>query len=130
MFPENKEASLIIKLNRLTSLKTIEWRAEDVPHYIVSGTENIVPIFMSTEYKGQTFGLYQCRYPWFDGDRDRFFWSEKIVLCILNRAAGIVVWENSEDSSVLNDLFSTARHQVANIDGILDDLLSDDDDFI
>lgn len=126
MIPDDKITALIVKLNKLTSLGQLDWYVEDAPRSILRGTDDFVPLYMAASYKGQRFGLYQHRYQSYDGDRDRFYWSERVMLVILD-PEDRVLWESPHASSALYDLFETARKKVANIDGILDDLLSDDD---
>lgn len=127
MTPEDKVTSLIVKLNRLTSLGQLTWEVEDAPRTILRGTDDHIPLFMATTYKGQRFGLYQHRYQSYDGDHDRFYWSERLVLAILD-PEDRMLWETPGQSSALFDLFETARKKVSNIDGLLDDLLADDDE--
>lgn len=126
MIPDDKITALIVKLNKLTSLEQLAWHVEDAPRSILRGTDDFVPLYMTAQYKGQRFGLYQHRYQSYDGDHDRFYWSERVVLVILDREDR-VLWESPRSSSALYDLFETVRKKVSDIDGILDDLLSDDE---
>ena len=98
-------------------------RAEP-PRTVAGGTDDFIPFFISARYKNQEFALYQQRYQSYDGDRDRFYWSERIAFAILDHE-GRVLWEMPRYSSALVDLFETARRKVANVEGIIDDLLSD-----
>lgn len=126
MIPDDKITALFVKLNKLTSLGQLKWHVEDAPRSILRGTDDFVPLYMAARYKEQHFGLYQHRYQLYDGDRDRFYWSEKVVLVILD-LEDRVLWESPHASSALYDLFETVRKKVSNIDGIVDDLLSDDE---
>lgn len=127
MIPEDKVTSLIVKLNKLTSLGQIQWEIMDVPRSILRGTDDHIPMFMVTNYKGQQFALYQHRYQSYDGERDRFFWNETLVLAILDPEDRLL-WETHGYSAALLDLFETVRKKVANIEELLDDLLADDDE--
>ena len=122
---EDKITALLVKLNRLTSLDNLQWNLEEAPRPLSRGTDDYIPFFMATQYKGQRFGLYQQRYQSYDGDRDRFYWNERLVLAILD-FDGRALWETQRQYSALNDLFETARRKVANVDGIIDNLLEDD----
>jgi len=124
---EDKITALLVKLNRLTSLDKLRWNIEEAPRPLSRGTDDYIPIFMAARYKDQRFGLYQQRYQSYDGDRDRFFWNERLVLAIVD-FEGRPLWETSRHYSALNDLFETARRKMANIDGMLDNLLEDDGD--
>lgn len=122
---DDKVTALLVKLNRLTSLDQLVWQAEEAPRPLSRGTDDYIPFFLEAHYKGKRFGLYQQRYQSYDGERDRFYWNEKLVLAILD-SEGRVIWETSHQYSALHDLFETARRKVANVDEIIDDLLSDD----
>lgn len=124
---DEKITALLVKLNRLTSLDKIQWKIEEPPRQILRGTDDYIPIFLQAVYKNQIFALYQQRFESYDGERDRFYWNESEVLAILD-VDGRVLWQTTQQSSALLDLFETARRKVANIDGMLDDLLSEDDD--
>lgn len=129
MNSEERITTLIIKLNKLTSLGQIEWEVQDAPRAILRGTDDYIPLFMSTSYKGQKFGLFEHRYQAYDGEHERHYWTNKIVLAILDREDR-ALWETLSQTPALFDLFETARKKVSNIDGLLDDLLEDDgDDF-
>lgn len=126
MTPDEKLTTLLVKLNRLTSLEKIQWDVTDAPRAIARGTDDHIPLFLTTTYKGQKFALYQQRYQSFDGDRERFYWNERLVLAILDEMDR-AIWEASNQQSALYDLFETARKKVANIDEVIDELLDDDD---
>lgn len=127
MTPDEKITTLLVKLNRLTSLEQIRWEVTDPPRAIARGTDDHIPLFLTTTYKAQRFALYQQRYQSFDGDRERFYWSERLVLAILDDE-GRAIWEAPNQPSALYDLFETARNKVANIDEVINDLLDDDEE--
>lgn len=128
MFGSNdKSTSIIVKLNRLTSSGQIKWRFEEPPRQIFRGTDSFIPIFMTAVYKHQKFALYQNRFQSYDADRDRMYWTENIILAIIDDEDR-VIWETNEYYSALLDLFETARRKTANVDGIFDDILSDDEE--
>lgn len=126
MNSDEKITNLIVKLNKLTSLDKIEWEVADAPRAILRGDDHI-PLFMTCSYKGQRFGLYEHRYQAYDGEHDHFYWTNRIVLAILDRE-GRALWETPTQTPALFDLFDTVRKKVSNIDGIIDGLLKDDDD--
>ncbi|HEY0884173.1 MAG TPA: hypothetical protein VGE20_02765 [Ramlibacter sp.] len=104
----------------------LKWHVVEPPRTLSRGTDDYIPFFMSASYKDQQFALYQQRYQSYDGERDRFYWSERIAFAILD-SEGRVLWETPRYSSALADLFETARRKVANVEGIIDELLSDDE---
>lgn len=125
MIPDEKITNLLVKLNKLTSLGQLQWEVQDPPRTIARGTDDFIPLFLTTTYKGQRFGLFQQRYQWYDGEHDRFSWSEQLVLAILDNQDRML-WETHQ-SSALHDLFETARKKVSNVDKLIDDLLEDGD---
>jgi len=123
MSTENKTAQLITKLIRETAKGNIEWKVVDAPRSLNHETEQSVPLYLQTEYKGKTLGLYDLRTKYFT-DVDEYYWTEGVGFCIVDNR-GRVIWETRESSPALLDLFNTAREQAAGIDDILDNLLED-----
>lgn len=123
MSTESKTAQLITKLIRETSKGNVNWEIEDAPTSLNSETEQSVPLFLQTEYKGKILGVYDLRTKYYT-DVDEYSWSESVGFCIVD-TVGRVVWESREGSPALFDLFNTAREQASGIDDILDDLLDD-----
>jgi hypothetical protein len=119
-----KTTSVLVKLNKLTSLGQLQWHVEEPPPSVVRGTDDYIPLFMTAVYKGKKFGLYQQRYQSYDGDHERYYWTDRLVLAILDIDER-VLWKTSEPSSALYDLFETARRKIADVDRIIDALLSD-----
>ena len=124
---DDKTTTLLVKLNRLTSLGNINWIAEPPPRVIVRRANGRIPLFLHTVYKGRQFGLFQQRYQSYDDERDRFYWGERTVLVILDKDDN-VLWEIANNSSALLDLFETARRKVIDVDRIIDDLINDADE--
>lgn len=127
MHTEERVAALIVKLNKLTSLGEIEWAVRDTPQSISRGSDDYISLFMWAAYKGQKFGLFEHRYQAYEGEYDRFYWTKRIVLAILDDE-GRAIWETTSQTPALFDLYETARRKVSNIDGLLDELLEDDGD--
>lgn len=123
MSTESKTAQLITKLIRETAKGNIKWQVKDAPRALNHDTEQSVPLYLQAEYKGKNLGVYDLRIKSFY-DEHEYYWSESIGFCIVDDF-GRVVWESSEYSPALRDLFSTAREQASGIDDILDDLLGD-----
>lgn len=123
---DHKVVSLVVKLNKLTALGNINWTAEDPPRSLVRGTDDFIPLYLNCVYKGRRFALYQLRYQCFDGENERLYWSEKIVLAIVD-AGNRVIWEFSDHYPALQDLFETARRKAGDVESLLDDLLVDEE---
>ncbi|WP_208279767.1 hypothetical protein [Massilia oculi] len=124
---DEKTTTLLVKLNKLTSLNKINWTVEKPPHSIAKGTDDHIPLYISAFYKDKVFGIFQQRYQSYDGDHERFYWSERVVLAILDHEDNLL-WEVDGNYSALYDLFETVRRKVARVDDIIGDLINDDDD--
>lgn len=123
MNTENKVIQLITQLIRETANGTVKWVVSETPYSLNQDTEQSVPLFLQTEYKGKTIGLYDLRVKHFYDEHD-YYWSELIGFCVIDQLRR-VVWETTEYSQALRDLFNTAREQASGINDILDDLLRD-----
>jgi len=123
MSTESKTAQLITKLIRETAKGNVKWEVEDVPRALNAETEQSVPLYLQTEYKGKILGVFDLRSKYFT-DVDEYYWTEGVGFCIVD-GRGRVVWESTEPSPALLDLFNTAREQASGIDDILDNLLED-----
>lgn len=124
MSTESKTAQLITKLIRETAKGNVKWEVEDAPRALNAETEQSVPLYLQTEYKGKTLGVFDLRTKYFT-DVNEYYWSEGVGFCIVDDRRR-VVWESRESSPALLDLFNTAREQASGIDEILDDLLGDE----
>lgn len=126
MNPDDKIHNLIIKLNRLTSQEQIKWSVNDPPIAIVRGTDDHIPFFAHCEYMGKHFALYQIRHQSFDVYHERTYWSENIVLAILDES-GRVLWEERNQGSLLFDLLETVRRKISDIDVLLGDIFREEE---
>ena len=127
MSTDDRLTTLLVKLNRLTSIGKLTWETQAPPDSILRGTDDQVPLYVVAYFKGQEFGLYERRYRLYDGENDRFYWSQEVVLALLD-IDGRAVWQTSSTSSALIDLFETVRRKVSNVDAVIDRLLAEDDD--
>jgi hypothetical protein len=121
MSTESQLTQLIVLLNRETASGNIQWKAIQPPKSLIEGTDDVVHHFFETKYKEKLIGIYERRrrscYNEFD-----FYWSTEIVLSILNKQ-GYIVWEYSENSQALLDLFETVKEQCSGINDLLNELL-------
>lgn len=118
---DNKTEQLIVLLTRETYAGQVEWLNTQPPIGLTKGTEDFYPLYLQTSYKGKDIGLYQRRFKSFH-DEFEFYWCEDVGMCVVGDYEA-VVWEYSERSSALINLFEAAREQASGINGILDDLL-------
>jgi len=127
MASELKLTRLLSELTKLTSKGQLDWRIKDAPDSLSHGTNDIFPLYYETDYKDQSIGLAQRRYQAYDGDHDRFYWAEEIILLFID-IRNRITWETSSPHAALYTLFETVREQAADVEGILKRLLSDDED--
>lgn len=127
MSSESKIVRLLSELTKLTSKGELVWTAKEAPESLIQATSDIYPTYYYSEHKNQSIGLAQRRFQVYDGDRDRFRWNEEIILLFLDRG-GRVIWEERMQSAALYTLFEVVREKVADVDGILKNLLGDDQD--
>jgi hypothetical protein len=123
---ETQITRLLSELTKLTTKGELSWRIKDAPEALHHGTDDVYPLYLEADFKDQKLGLAQRRYRAYDGEHDRFYWTEEVVLVFLDWR-GRVTWENRSPHAALSTLFESAREQVADVDGILKKLLSDDD---
>jgi hypothetical protein len=124
---DERMTALLVKLNKLTSMGKLVWHRATPPAAIARGADQHISTFATATYRDTRFGIFQQRYQSYDGERDRFYWSERVVLAILD-AQGNVLWELANNSPALADLFDKVRSKVAGVDKILDALLSEEED--
>jgi hypothetical protein len=114
-------------LTKLTSEKKLTWEVTSPPSGIVAGTDDVVPLYFETRYKNQRIALFERRYQNYSVDHDQLYWSERVTLAFLDEARRNV-WEHAEPSATLLNLFELVRRSVANVDSLIDDLLSSGED--
>jgi hypothetical protein len=121
MSSKSKTEQLVKKLFNETKSGNIKWDVCETPRSLNQDTEQSVPLFLKSEYKGKHIGVYDLRTKHFY-DEHEFYWSESIGLCIVDDRDR-VVWEANEYFPALLDLFNTAREKAAGLDDILNDLI-------
>jgi hypothetical protein len=116
---------LISKLTELTSKGELTWEITDPPHALRSGTNDVFPLFFEVNFKGQHIGLANRRYQDYDGERDKYYWAQELVLMFIDQQ-GRVVWTTTSPYAAIYNLFETVREQVADVKNIIDNLLDDE----
>ncbi|MES2983988.1 MAG: hypothetical protein V4735_02240 [Pseudomonadota bacterium] len=131
MVPENQLTAFVVNLNKLTSLDTVRWRAERPPASL-TGTDDIITLFLSASYGGYHLALYQRQKKTFvNPDGGSFIrtmtitgfsekleprWHKETILGVLE--SGSVVWETTSPHSAISDLMETARAKAAKVDSL------------
>lgn len=123
MVASSKIIKLITLLTELTQESKIEWHVDDPPQLLTRGTDFIIPIYYVTTYKNKEFAIYKRRYQNFFPEYEKFYWTEEIVLALMDDDT--VIWDYSESSPALYNLFEAVREQVAGIDDIVDNLIDE-----
>jgi len=123
MTSESKGFQLILRLTRATVDKAIKWKILDAPRTLTAGTDDFISFYIETSFKGQRIALFERRSKDYDGERDSFYWTGYAAIALLD-ADRRVVWEFGENSSALENLLKVARESAANVETILDSLLS------
>lgn len=119
-----KTVRLITQLNRLTKENIISWTFIRTPPGIAAKASNdIFTDCYKTEYKEREFIIFVRRYLTYDDDYDKEYWNDELVFGII--VDENLVWERSGITG-LRELAETVKMHVADIDGILDDVLNDD----
>ncbi|CAH6813480.1 hypothetical protein HQK29_17230 [Vibrio vulnificus] len=121
MSVDEKAIKLITKLNRETSMGEVKWSVETPPKALTTATESQVFVYFEAEYKGKIVALFERKSKYFYDEHD-FYWSESQVFAVLDRQQRILL-EFDKNSPALDDLMTTVREKVADLDGLLDDLL-------
>lgn len=105
----------ILQLIRLTSQDKIVWQIEDPPLIFLCEPNSRIPLFMTIRQKCQQIALYQHQYRLFDIDYRQYFWSEKVILAILD-ISGCILLEEREQTPAIFKLFEMVRRKVYGID--------------
>lgn len=124
---ENEIVKLLSQLTKLTVKGDLYWRRRDPPDFFTDGTNDKYPEYFQTDFRDQLIGVGLKRFQLYDGDRDRLYWGERMILVFVD-GFGRVLWEYDEQSSALVNLYQKVRETVADVSGILKNLLADEDD--
>ncbi|MBK5125002.1 hypothetical protein IQ288_34825 [Burkholderia sp. R-69980] len=120
MIIDEKSLQLIVQLNRFTSMGEIQWTVQEPPIWLRAGTDAVIPLYLEARYKTARYALYQIRQRSYDGERDMLYWTEDVVLAVLDDM-GRSLWE-TVGGSALWDLLNTARMRLVSLDSLLNDL--------
>jgi len=121
---ESKINRLLSNITRATISNAISWEISSPPRGLEAGTDDLFPVYLQTQYKSQTIGLYERRYKNFFPDFDSFLWATRIGLIFIDLAER-VTWEHEEPSVALHNLFQVARESASGIDSIVSRLLEE-----
>ncbi|MFP9527256.1 hypothetical protein [Pectobacterium brasiliense] len=111
--------SLITHLNRYTIDGSLLWQRANPPFNLINGTDSKISLFFKTFFSDTYFGLYEERYKDYSQDFDQLYWASRVVLCTLDNFSGDVIWQYSENISILHNLYENIRYKSSGIEGIL-----------
>lgn len=121
----NKYIEVISKLNRLTQENKLKWARYEIPKTLSTGTDDIIHEFIGTRYKESFMGLYVRNYRKYDPDQDRVYWDDILTLAMFDGDLN-EQWQFPTQSG-LYELYESAKYQIADVDGFIDSVLSEDD---
>lgn len=122
---DEKLMKAVSKLLRLTQEKKLKWEKMIPPPDLHEGTDSVIPYFYGVKYKENNLGLYEIRFKAFNPDTEQIYWVEDVILSVFANDWSRV-WDFPETTAI-HDLLRSVRYQIANVDRIIDSLLSDDD---
>ncbi|WP_345871477.1 hypothetical protein [Shewanella algae] len=117
MITDNQKDQLITQVLRETLSRSITWSVMTPPSALAHATQNFIPLYIETDFRGKRIGIYECRFRNYT-DYDEFYWSETLGICIV-QDPDIVVWQVEEYSPALRELFQLAREQAAGLGDLL-----------
>lgn len=115
--------NLLLKLNRLTVDGELKWECSGSPSSISVYRDVYIPRYFQAKYKEQIIAVYEERYQDYAPELDQVYHSGRICLAFLNHNNQLI-WEYSENSRALGDLFDSIIEKSAGIDDIINNLLS------
>ncbi len=124
---ESKVTRLLSELTKQTVKGLLSWSFREAPDNLTHGTNDVYPLYFETTFKGQRIGIAQRRYQAYDGEHDRTYWTEDLVL-VFRDMHGRIIWESRSQHSALYTLFDAVREEASDIEGILKKLIEEDDD--
>ncbi|SRR6266404_2207200 len=116
---------LLVDLTRATVEGQLLWVRANPPLELTSGTHDVVPTYYEATRKEHKIALFVRRFQTFSGEYEQFFWQERLVFAFLDSSRRIS-WDHSDYSPGLQNLFDAVKEKNANVDGLIDDLLSDE----
>ncbi|MEZ8409720.1 hypothetical protein AB4584_20555 [Vibrio splendidus] len=117
----SKEVKLLVKFQKLTSQGMLVWKLIEPPKSLVSATDDYIPNCYATDYENKKFIVFSRRYQDYSLDFDKLYFNERIEIAMIDFNER-VLWEYTERTPALNDLFSIIKRQNSGIDEIFNNL--------
>lgn len=120
--PSEKKLEMLIQLLiRQTTEGLVKWKSSTAPKSRLKGSDDVIEEFFETAFKGQGIAVFERRFKDYDPDTDSRYWAS--AYCFAFVAGGELTWE-TEEAPLLPTIFKVAKESAADIDGILNSLLS------
>ena len=119
---ENEINRLLNEITKSTVSNDLHWDMTPAPNALDSGTNDMFPVYLQTNFRSQTIGLYERRYQEYFPDFDSFIWVSRIGIIFLDSFKRIA-WEYEGQNVGLNNLFHVARDSASGVDDIFSNLL-------
>jgi len=113
---------LIVKLNKMTQGGELGWSSHNLK-LTLDYQEEIVDKVYRTSYKDKYFRLFKYRSRHYT-DEDVFHWITGWRMEITDENYN-AEWRFPEERAI-SDLYDSVRYQIANVDDLINDLLSDE----
>jgi len=120
----DKALRLIEKVTWQTAQEKLNWKFDSAPTQLTDGTGDKIDVYLSCEFRGQTLAVFEKKYKFYL-DVDDWSWSSKKVFAIID-SAGRIIYESDKPDVKINNLYDLVFNSVANVEGIMNLLLSDD----
>jgi hypothetical protein len=120
---DSKLVKLIRLLIRETTEGKIKWDAENAPRSRQNGTDDIIEEYFTTEFKEQKIAVFERRYQGFNAETESLYWTSANCFAFVD-GSGEITWETETQPMMIGNLFNVAKESAADVDGILDSLLS------
>ncbi|OBS99018.1 hypothetical protein A9259_21985 [Vibrio cyclitrophicus] len=117
----SKEVKLLVEFQKLTSQGMLVWNLIDPPKSLVSATDDYIPNCYATEYEKKKFIVFSRRYQDYSPDFEQLYFSERVEIAMID-FNGRILWEYTERTPALNDLFAIIKRQNSGIDDIFNNL--------
>ena len=103
-----------------THLNIVKWSLTQPPYNLTNQSDDYISIYLETEYKGKTIGLFEKRYKYYT-DIDEYVWAAEDSLCIVESSnrQRISIWEGNGGKTT-SDLLNLAKAQASGIHNLLE----------
>lgn len=115
---------LIEKITWETVQGKLKWKFGSAPSQLTEGKGDIIQVYVYCRFKGQTLAVYERRYKYYT-DIDDWSWTVQRVFAIID-VSGRVIYESNESEVQINNLYDLAFNNAADVESVMNMLLSDD----